>query len=82
LTSSSLLTLGIAQASLTLLSLNRSLHFSKADRPMPHATRGRDGRQECRERGYYHLHRNLNNLLHSTSIFSLGFAAFTKASAD
>ena len=33
---------------------------------MPQATRGRDGRQECRERGYYHLHRNLNNsLLHS-----------------
>ena len=26
-----------------------------------HATGGRDGRQEGRERGYYHLHRHLNN---------------------
>jgi hypothetical protein len=26
---------------------------------MPHAARGRDGRQEGRERGYYYLHRNL-----------------------
>ena len=28
-----------------------------------HAARGRDGRQEGRERGYYNLHRNLNNSL-------------------
>ena len=28
-----------------------------------HATRGRDGRQEGRERGYYNLHRNLNETL-------------------
>ena len=28
-----------------------------------HAARGRDGRQEGRECGYYHLHRHLNNLL-------------------
>ena len=36
-----------------------------------HATRRRDGRQEGRERGYYHLHRNLNNsLLHSGSKIS------------
>ena len=35
-----------------------------------HATRGRDGRQEGRERGYYNLHRNLNNsLLHLTESF-------------
>ena len=34
---------------------------------MTHATRGRDGRQEGRERGYYHLHRNLNHsLLHNS----------------
>ena len=33
--------------------------------PVTHATRGRDGREEGRECGYYHLHRNLNNsLLH------------------
>ena len=32
-----------------------------------HATRGRDGRQEGHERGYYHLHRNLNDsLLHAS----------------
>ena len=32
-----------------------------------HATRGRDGRQEGRERSYYHLHRNLNDsLLHAS----------------
>ena len=31
-----------------------------------HATRGRDGRQEGRERGYYNLHPNLNKtLLHN-----------------
>ena len=35
-----------------------------------HAARGRDGRQEGRERGYYHLHRHLNNpLLHNYSLF-------------
>ena len=35
------------------------------NRSIPHATRGRDGRQKCRERGYYYLHRNLNKpLLH------------------
>ena len=28
-----------------------------------HAARGGDGRQEGRECSYYHLHRNLNNLL-------------------
>ena len=37
-----------------------------------HATRGRDGRQEGRERGYYHLHRYLNNpLLHASPPFRL-----------
>ena len=28
-----------------------------------HAACGRDGRQEGRERGYYHLHPNLNDFL-------------------
>ena len=42
------------------------------NRSVPHATRGRDGRQEGRERGYYNLHRNLNEtLLHDSSLFTL-----------
>ena len=41
---------------------------SEHDRSVTHATRGRDGRQEGRECGYYYLHRNLNDsLLHSGS---------------
>ena len=37
-----------------------------------HATRGRDGRQEGRECGYYYLHRNLNDsLFHDSSLFTL-----------
>ena len=40
------------------------------NRSATHATRGRDGRQEGRERGYYNLHRNLNEtLLHLTESF-------------
>ena len=36
----------------------------------PHATRGRDGREEGRECGYYYLHRNLNHpLLHRSPPF-------------
>ena len=40
------------------------------DRAVARATRGRDGRQEGCERGYYHLHRNLNEtlLLHHLSL--------------
>ena len=38
-------------------------YFFTLKRSVSHATRGRDGRQEGRERGYYHLHRNLNNSL-------------------
>ena len=30
---------------------------------MPRATGSRDGRQEGRECGYYHLHRHLNKVL-------------------
>ena len=37
-----------------------------------HATRGRDGRQEGRECGYYHLHRYLDDsLLHASPPFRL-----------
>ena len=37
-----------------------------------HAARGRDGRQEGREGGYYYLHRYLNNpLLHASPPFRL-----------
>ena len=41
-----------------------------------HATRGRDGRQEGRECGYYHLHRHLNNpiRLHNSSLFLRSFS--------
>ena len=33
------------------------------NRSVSHTTRGRNGRQEGCERGYYHLHRNLNDFL-------------------
>ena len=38
-----------------------------------HTARGCDGRQEGRECGYYHLHRNLNDfsLFHDSSLFTL-----------
>ena len=40
------------------------------NRSQSHATRGRDGRQEGCERGYYNLHRNLNNsLFHSPCLY-------------
>ena len=46
--------------------------FSERDGSEAHAARGRDGRQEGRERGYYHLHRYLNNpLLHASPPFRL-----------
>ena len=40
---------------------------SERDGAVTHATRSGDGRQEGRERGYCHLHRNLNQsrLLHT-----------------
>jgi len=42
------------------------------DGPVSHATGGCDGRQEGCERGYYHLHRNLNEtlLLHHSFLIS------------
>ena len=40
------------------------------ERSVAHAARGGDGRQEGRECGYYHLHRNLNeSLFHSVLLF-------------
>ena len=38
---------------------------------MTHARGGADGRQECCERGYYHLHRQLDDalLLHGSIFF-------------
>ena len=48
------------------------------NRSVSHATRGRDGRQEGRERGYYNLHRNLNNpLFHSSSPYTIHYSLFT-----
>ena len=38
-------------------------HRSDDDRPVAQARRGADGRQEGRERGYYHLHRQLDDTL-------------------
>ena len=39
--------------------------------PVAHTTRRADRRQECRERGYYHLHRQLDDtlLLHTIFVF-------------
>ena len=42
--------------------------FLLLKRSVSHAARSRDGRQEGRERGYYHLHPNLNNSLFHTLI--------------
>ena len=45
---------------------------SDDDRPVAQARGGADGRQEGRERGYYHLHRQLDDalLLHTICVFS------------
>ena len=40
-----------------------SPNYSECNRPVPKARSGRNGRQKCRERSYYHLHCNLNNTL-------------------
>ena len=49
---------------------------------MAHATGRCDGRQEGRERGYYHLHRNLNDtLLHTLPPSLFGVAAFVITTA-
>ena len=43
--------------------LPMTAHFLERNWSVAHTTRGRDGRQEGRERGYYNLHRNLNHTL-------------------
>ena len=50
-------------------------HRSDDDRPVAQARRGADGRQEGRERGYYHLHRQLDDalLLHFFSLIDCFF---------
>ena len=48
-----------------------SPNCSEYNRPVPQARSGRDGRQEGRERSYYHLHRYLNNTLFHFLIKSL-----------
>ena len=49
---------------------------SDDDRPVAQARRGADGRQKGRERGYYHLHRQLDDalLLHTIFVFFFGGA--------
>ena len=49
-------------------------HRSDDDRPVAQARRGADGRQKGRERGYYHLHRQLDDalLLHTIFVFFRG----------
>ena len=56
------------KTSYILLLTSYILHI---DRSMTHATRGGDCRQEGGERGYYNLHRNLNQTLlcHTLSTF-------------
>ena len=45
-----------------------------------HATRGRDGRQEGSECGYYYLHRNLNDPLFHSGVTREGLAPLCSAS--
>ena len=50
----------------------RGISFLECNGSETHAARGRDGCQEGRECGYYHLHRHLNNpLLHASPPFRL-----------
>ena len=48
-------------------------HRSDDDRPVAQARSSADGRQEGRERGYYHLHRQLDDslFLHTICFFSV-----------
>ena len=50
-------------------------HFLERNWSVAHTTRGRDGRQEGRECGYYYLHRNLNDpLFHTSSLFIIHYS--------
>ena len=61
----------LGTSSFSLVSLF-TLHCSLPEGPQAHAARGRNGRQEGRQRGYYHLHRNFDDFLfHGRN--SLGF---------
>ena len=57
---------------------------SDDDRPVAQARGGADGRQEGRERGYYHLHRQLDDtlLLHGVHFFFGGAVARGTASSE
>ena len=48
-------------------------YYSECYRAVAHTRGGADGREECCERGYYHLHRQLNYflLLHDSMCFSV-----------
>ena len=47
------------------------------NRSVSHAARGRNRCQKCRERGYYYLHRHLNNpLFHTSSLFIIHYSLF------
>ena len=48
------------------------------NRPISHTARSGNRRQEGCERGYYNLHRNLNNpLFHSSSPYTIHYSLFT-----
>ena len=59
-------------------------HRSDDDRPVAQARSSADGRQEGRERGYYHLHRQLDDtlLLHTIFVFFGGAVARGTASFE
>ena len=55
---------------LSVLRSRERLLRLECNRAVAHAARRGDGRQEGGERGYYYLHRNLNDLfLHTLMIF-------------
>ena len=57
---------------MSLLTFSWPCRYLHPDGAMSHATGSPDCRQKCRERGYYHLHRQLNDplFLHTSPFFS------------
>ena len=53
------------------LFIERVSSWSECYWPVAYARGGADGREECCERGYYHLHRQLDNtlFLHTRILF-------------
>ena len=53
------------------LFIERVSSWSECYWPLAHARGGANGREECCERGYYHLHRQLNDalFLHTRILF-------------